>query len=157
MTIVAINLNLKFKISFSSMANNNKSVAAPSVGGGRPHLVTIRREADKVKNFPEYWRMIDETISLTFNNKVNIKNAFDIDINCIDNLSALITQQKGDNSWGRTGEALGAGAKIYGFRVDNVHMETYRILGGLHRHGMSNEEELEALLPKVEGESDDYN
>lgn len=46
--------------------------------------------------------------------KVNIKNAFDVDINCIDNLSALITQQKGENSWGRTGEALGAGAKIYG-------------------------------------------
>jgi condensin complex subunit 2 len=45
-----------------------------------------------------------------------------------------------DNNWGRTGEALGAGAKIYGYRVDNVHMETYKILGGLHRHGLGDHE-----------------
>jgi hypothetical protein len=43
-----------------------------------------------------------------------VKNAFEVDINCIDNLSSLITNQQGENSWGRTGEALGAGAKIYG-------------------------------------------
>ena len=31
--------------------------------------------------------MIDETIRLTADNKVNIKNAFDVDINCIDALT----------------------------------------------------------------------
>lgn len=46
---------------------------------------------------------------------MNAKNAFDIDINCIDNLSQLIANRNNaDNTWGRTGEALGAGAKIYG-------------------------------------------
>eukprot|EP00347_Sterkiella_histriomuscorum_P017739 403348180 len=118
-----------------------------------------------MQNFPEYWRMIDDTIQLTFNNKVNIKNAFDVDINCIDNLSALITQHKGENSWGRTGEALGAGAKIYGqleqfqlifsFRVDNVHMETYRMLGGLHRNGLQGETEIDLIYPQ-DGINDDY-
>jgi hypothetical protein len=34
--------------------------------------------------------MIDETIRLTADNKVNIKNAFDVDINCIDTLTQLI-------------------------------------------------------------------
>jgi hypothetical protein len=37
------------------------------------------------------------------------------------------------------GEALGAGAKIYGYHVNNVHIETYKILGGLHRHGLQGE------------------
>jgi len=42
--------------------------------------------------------------------------------------------QKDETSWIRMGDALGAGAKIYGFRVDNVHGETYRVLGGLNRN-----------------------
>lgn len=41
---------------------------------------------------------------------------------------------------------MGAGAKIYGYRVDNVHMETYRILGGLHRHGIQGDQELELII-----------
>ena len=47
----------------------------------------VKRETEKVTNLPEYWRMIDDTIKLAADNKVNAKNAFDIDINCIDNLS----------------------------------------------------------------------
>jgi len=34
--------------------------------------------------------------------------------------------------WLRSGEA---GAKVYGFRVDNVHNEAYRILNGMSRGG----------------------
>jgi len=37
--------------------------------------------------------------------------------------------------WLRSGEAIGAGAKVYGFRVDNVHNEAYRILNGMSRGG----------------------
>lgn len=64
-----------------------------------------------------------------------------------------------DNTWGRTGEALGAGAKIYGYRVDNVHMETYRILGGLHRHGLANGEEfeIEIIMPKEDQDNENEN
>ena len=39
------------------------------------------------------------------------------------------------NKWLRSAEALGAGAKIYGFRVDNVHMDTYKMLSSLTRNG----------------------
>jgi len=35
---------------------------------------------------------------------------------------------------GLPAEALGAGAKIYGFRVDNVHMDAYKMLGNLSRN-----------------------
>ena len=112
--------------------------------------------------------MIDETIRLTADNKVNIKNAFDVDINCIDTLTQLIdsnklaaggmpanTENQENNKWGRTGEALGAGAKIYGYRVDNVHMETYKILGGLHRHGLQGEHELELIMHDGERKEDE--
>lgn len=39
----------------------------------------------------------------------------------------------GDNSWKKLSQTLDAGAKIYGFRVDSVHNETYKVLGGLNR------------------------
>ena len=139
----------------------------------RPQLVTVKTAtAGGGKNasspIPEYWRMIDETIRLTADNKVNIKNAFDVDINCIDTLTQLIdsnklaaggmpanTENQENNKWGRTGEALGAGAKIYGYRVDNVHMETYKILGGLHRHGLQGEHELELIMHDDERKEDE--
>jgi hypothetical protein len=44
----------------------------------------------------------------------------------------------------RTGEALGAGAKIYGFRVDNVHSDAYKMMGSLARN-QNGEVELEIL------------
>jgi len=55
----------------------------------RPQLVTVTTTItqSQPQKLPEYWRMIDETIRLTADNKVNIKNAFDVDINCIDALT----------------------------------------------------------------------
>jgi hypothetical protein len=47
------------------------------------------------------------------------------------------------NKWIRTAEAIGAGAKIYGFRVDNVHMDTYKMLNTLSRNG---EQHLELVI-----------
>ena len=44
----------------------------------------------------------------------------------------------------RTGEALGAGAKIYGFRVDNVHNDAYKMMGSLSRN-QNGEVELEIV------------
>ena len=40
---------------------------------------------------------------------------------------------EGDRSWKKLSSALEAGAKIYGYRVDSVHSETFKILGGLTR------------------------
>ena len=45
----------------------------------------------------------------------------------------LDQNNKFDAKWLRTGQALGAGAKIYGFRVDNVHYDAYKIMGSLAR------------------------
>lgn len=64
----------------------------------RPQIITVKTTSggggttsSGQAPIPEYWRMIDETIRLTADNKVNIKNAFDVDINCIDTLTRLVT------------------------------------------------------------------
>jgi condensin complex subunit 2 len=36
-------------------------------------------------------------------------------------------------SWFKASAGMDASSKIYGFRVDQVHSETYKVHGGLHR------------------------
>lgn len=55
--------------------------------------------------------------------------------------------------WLRSGEAIGAGAKVYGYRVDNVHNQTYRILNGINRGG--NFDEVEVIVEKDSGDEAD--
>jgi hypothetical protein len=68
----------------------------------RPQIITVKTTSGGGGSgagqapIPEYWRMIDETIRLTADNKVNIKNAFDVDINCIDTLTHLVTNSTKD-------------------------------------------------------------
>ena len=45
----------------------------------------------------------------------------------------FLQNNKGENRWLRTGQALGAGANIYGHRVDNVHTDVYKMMSTLHR------------------------
>lgn len=80
----------------------------------------------------------DQAVHMIFQNKVNAKNAFEVDTDYLPNLSKLLSEThtgKRDNesSWLRASASLDASAKIYGFRVDQVHQETYKVLGGLHR------------------------
>ena len=77
--------------------------------------------------------------------KVNAKNAFDVDLSCISRLPELLDAKKDENNWVKTGEALGAGAKIYGYRVDYVHMQTYKFLSELHRKNDNGENEFELV------------
>lgn len=47
-------------------------------------------------------------------------------------LTAFNQTEDGD-AWKTISATLDAGSKIYGFRVDLVHQNTYKVLGGLHR------------------------
>jgi len=38
-----------------------------------------------------------------------------------------------ETAWQKASASLDASAKIYGFRVDSVHSETFKFLGGLNR------------------------
>jgi hypothetical protein len=56
----------------------------------------------------------------------------------------LRVNEKLETKWLRTGEALGAGAKIYGFRVDNVHIDAYKMMSSLARN-QNGEQEIELV------------
>jgi len=94
-------------------------------------------------------QLMDKAVHLVFQNKINAKNAFDVDTDFIQSLSRVIEQvnanpsekataaaggiKGGEGLWLKASAGLDASAKIYGFRVDMVHQETYKVLGGLHR------------------------
>ena len=44
-------------------------------------------------------------------------------------------------SWQKSSASLDASAKIYGFRVDLVHNQIYKMLGGLDRAGTKDNKE----------------
>jgi hypothetical protein len=56
-------------------------------------------------------------VHLIFNNKVNSKNAFDIDTEFFKGLGKILSQND-EMSWLKASAGLDASAKIYGFRVD---------------------------------------
>ena len=39
-----------------------------------------------------------------------------------------------ESAWQKASASLDATAKIYGYRVDSVHSETFKFLGGLNRN-----------------------
>ena len=85
---------------------------------------------------------------------MNSKNAFNVDLQCLDSIKDYVKMQKTDKKWVRTGEAIDAAAKVYGFRVDNVHSETYRMLNGMNRNVHAGEQELELIGEENEDEDE---
>ena len=84
---------------------------------------------------------------LTLSNlkKINAKNAFDVDyFGSIDDMKAFLAQQKDDKKWIKSGQIIDTGAKVYGYRVDNVHNETYRMWNGMQRNALQ-EEDIEII------------
>ena len=51
----------------------------------------------------------------------------------IESVANLVTKNE-ETAWQKASASLDASAKIYGFRVDSVHSETFKILGGLNRN-----------------------
>ena len=60
-------------------------------------------------------------------------------------------QQNKEVGWLRVGAGIDAIAKIYGYRVDQVHQETYKVLGGLHRQEGQRENQQEEESKAVDG------
>lgn len=66
-------------------------------------------------------------------NKLNVKNAFDINAEFIKDIPKMLEGDKHEESWTRTSEVIAVGSKIYGLRVDNVYKSTQNLLNGFHR------------------------
>ena len=81
----------------------------------------------------------DKAIELMRYNKINAKNAFDINVDFIESLSNILNKNE-ESAWQRASASLDVSAKVYGYRVDSVHSETYKFLGGLNRNKKGEEQ-----------------
>ncbi|KAI7986908.1 Condensin complex subunit 2 [Camellia lanceoleosa] len=72
--------------------------------------------------------------------KINQKNTWELSL--IDHLCDIIEVEDEDDmetNFQKASCTLEAGVKIYSMRVDSVHSEAYKVLGGITRVGKQNE------------------
>ena len=82
---------------------------------------------------PEITDRISECIKLSAENKINIKNAFSLDI--IDFMTYMIKKEDSNmSSLQVASTSLDVSSKIYGYRVDGVHTELMKMVAGSERH-----------------------
>lgn len=75
---------------------------------------------------------ITQCIKLSAENKINVKNAFSLEI--IDFMTFLIKKKDKEMSNLQVAStSLDVSAKIYGFRVDGVHTDILKMIGGLDK------------------------
>lgn len=78
---------------------------------------------------PEITDRISECIKLSTENKINTKNAFNLEM--IDFMTYMIKKQDVNMSNLQVAStSLDVSTKIYGFRVDGIHMELMKMAGG---------------------------
>ncbi|XP_066311943.1 condensin complex subunit 2 [Miscanthus floridulus] len=83
-------------------------------------------------------------IKLASENKINQKNTWELGL--IDHLSEIIqagADEDEETNFQKASCTLEAGVKIYSLRVDSVHSEAYKVLGGINRAGRGEEADLE--------------
>ncbi|KMT12767.1 hypothetical protein BVRB_4g088610 [Beta vulgaris subsp. vulgaris] len=84
-------------------------------------------------------------IKLASENKINQKNTWELKL--IDHLSEIIKvedEEDAETNFQKASCTLEAGVKIYALRVDSVHSEAYKVLGGISRAGFDDQQEISA-------------
>ncbi|KAL6882139.1 hypothetical protein ACP4OV_011611, partial [Aristida adscensionis] len=79
-------------------------------------------------------------IKLASEDKINQKNTWELGL--IDHLSEIQAGEDGDDetNFQKASCTLEAGVKIYSLRVDSVHSEAYKVIGGINRAGRGEED-----------------
>ncbi|XVF21003.1 hypothetical protein REPUB_Repub12eG0053100 [Reevesia pubescens] len=83
--------------------------------------------------------LFQNCIKLASENKINQKNTWEL--NLIDHLREIIKVEEENDvetNFQKASCTLEAGVKIYSLRVDSVHSEAYKVLGGINRAGQEN-------------------
>ena len=76
-------------------------------------------------------------LKMSAENKINQKNTWGLDL--IDYIDDIVEEENTD--FARASCTIDASIKIYSTRVDAVHLDTYKVLGGLSRTNVENDEE----------------
>ncbi|XP_044503217.1 condensin complex subunit 2-like isoform X2 [Mangifera indica] len=85
--------------------------------------------------------LLDNCIKLASENKINQKNTWEL--NLIDHLGEIIKVEEENSvetNFQKASCTLEAGVKIYSARVDSLHSEAYKVLGGINRAGQEDED-----------------
>uniref|UniRef100_A0A453PLA0 Condensin complex subunit 2 n=1 Tax=Aegilops tauschii subsp. strangulata TaxID=200361 RepID=A0A453PLA0_AEGTS len=111
-----------------------RSLAA-SLAPKTPHPDLLNRD--------EVMDLFHNCIKLASENKINQKNTWELGL--IDHLSEIIhagEEEDDETNFQKASCTLEAGVKIYSLRVDSVHSEAYKVLGGINRAGRGEEADL---------------
>ncbi|CAN4103705.1 unnamed protein product [Withania somnifera] len=98
--------------------------------------------ADPCLDKQQILELFQNCIKLASENKINQKNTWELGL--IDHLCDIVkVEQESDaeTNFQKASCTLEAGVKIYSMRVDSVHSEAYKVLGGINRVGNANEQD----------------
>ncbi|XP_020593017.1 condensin complex subunit 2 isoform X2 [Phalaenopsis equestris] len=99
----------------------------PACSPSRPNLL----------NHEQIMDLLNNCLKLASENKINQKNTWEL--NLIDHLSEIIQNKPevddAETNFQKASCTLEAGVKIYSLRVDSLHSEAYKVLGGINRVG----------------------
>ncbi|KAL9441663.1 hypothetical protein AB3S75_020207 [Citrus x aurantiifolia] len=99
--------------------------------------------------------LLQNCIKLASENKINQNNTWELKL--IDHLSEIIkveTVGDAETNFQKASCTLEAGVKIYSVRVDAVHAQAYKVLGGITRAGQEDEPETITVGENVDNRTD---
>lgn len=98
------------------------------------HQATDANPADPCLGQEQIMELFQNCIKLASENKINQKNTWEL--NLIDHLCDIIKVEEENDvetNFQKASCTLEAGVRIYSMRVDSVHSEAYKVLGGISR------------------------
>ncbi|SPQ95004.1 unnamed protein product (mitochondrion) [Plasmodiophora brassicae] len=75
--------------------------------------------------------MYERCIKMSAENKINRQNTWDLTL--IDHIDDVLGEAGTSTNFQKASCTLDASVKIYSYRVDSVHYDMFKVLGGLHR------------------------
>lgn len=127
-------------------ANRRKPVAF--------HQATDATPADPCLGQEQIMELFQNCIKLASENKINQKNTWEL--NLIDHLCDIIKVEEENDvetNFQKASCTLEAGVRIYSMRVDSVHSEAYKVLGGISRVALDAEQDTVVEDVNMQGEA----
>lgn len=107
-----------------------------------PKDIQVAQISGRMLDSSQIKELYSNCIKLASENKINQKNTWSLQL--IDHINDLVkpSEEDGDQTnFQKASCTLDAGVKIYSYRVDSVHNETFKVLGGLNRTSQNDEGE----------------
>ncbi|KAL1220456.1 Condensin complex subunit 2 [Cardamine amara subsp. amara] len=133
--------------------------AARAAASRRKSIIFARgpqpeKESDPCFDKQQILELFQNCIKLASENKINQKNTWEL--NLIDHLCEIIKvedESNAETNFQKASCTLEAGVKIYSMRVDSVHSEAYKVLGGITRAGQDDSGDNEDAAGAVENQT----